>query len=226
MTLHFQREIGKLKEKLLTLSKLVEEHVQMAVDAVTKRSKELAQKVAESDARVDRMEIEVEEECLKILALHQPVAIDLRFIVAALKINNDLERIGDLAVHVAHRALELVNAGPRKEAEVPIDLEGMAVKVLAMLRKSIAALMNMDARAAREVCLADEQVDLLNRETFQKMREELMSGPGRLDALTMLFASRHLERIADHTTNIAEDIIYMIEGDIVRHRKLAPLSAQ
>lgn len=217
MTAHFQREIEKLKEKLLQLSGRVALSVEKAVQAVGTCSVELANEVSKGDDAIDQMEIEVEEECLKILALHQPVAIDLRFIVATLKINNDLERIGDLAVHVAHRALDLARETKSGSETLPFDLHGMSGKVISMLNRSIAALVELDAAAARQVCKDDEEVDALNRETFRKMKEQVLKG--RPEALTMLYVSRHLERIADHTTNIAEDILYMIDGEIVRHRK-------
>lgn len=225
MTLHFQREISRLKSQLLKLSELVEEHVREAVEAVRLQDVVLARKVSDGDNRIDQAEIEVEEECLKILALYQPVAADLRFLVAALKINNDLERIGDLAVHVAHRALDLAEQTQGRPVEIPFDLEGMSSRVLGMLRRSIKALVDLDLAGAKEVCAADAEVDKINSATFASMRDELFA-KGRPEALTLLFVSRHLERIADHTTNIAEDIIYMIEGRIVRHRVFSTTGTQ
>jgi phosphate transport system protein len=163
------------------------------------------------------MEIEVEEECLKILALYQPVAVDLRFIVAVLKLNNDLERIGDLSVNIAERAQTLTQT-PRTEFNV--KLSTMAEKSRNMLKKSIDALVNMDADLAREVCVSDDEVDQLNRDIFATVKTGIGEFPAELDCfLHILSVSRQLERIGDHATNIAEDVLYLISGEIVRHRK-------
>ena len=153
---------------------------------------------------------------MKILALHQPVAIDLRFIVAVLKINNDLERIGDLAVNIAERAVFL--AGQSK-VNISIDLVDMAHNAQSMLKKSIDALINHDAQLAHKVCVSDDIVDQMNRQMYLKVQEAIVKNPRQISSLIhLLSASRHLERIADHTTNIAEDVIYMVEGQIVRHK--------
>jgi len=160
------------------------------------------------------MEIDVEEDCLKILALHQPVAIDLRFIVAVLKINNDLERIGDIAVNIARRAVYLNSQEPM---DIPVDLAGLAGK--AMLRQSLDSLVNMDASLARSVCTADDEVDEMDRQIQKQIKGRIRAVPERVDYPTQLLrVSRHLERIADHATNIAEDVIYMTDGEILRHR--------
>jgi phosphate transport system protein len=215
MAKHLQRELEKLKRRILSLSALVEESVRKAVHALERRDERLAAKVIESDVDVDHAEVDLEEECLKILALHQPVAIDLRFIVAALKINNDLERIGDLAVNVAERAQYLA---AHDRLDIPFDFVGMAEKAQAMVRQSLDALVNLDANAAREVCAMDDEVDDLNREMYIRVQEGIRGDAGQMPGLIhLLSASRHLERIADHATNIAEDVIYMVEGEIVRH---------
>jgi phosphate transport system protein len=159
----------------------------------------------------------MEEECLKILALHQPVGSDLRLIVAILKINNDLERIGDLSVNIAERAVFL--ASP-ETIDIPLDFARMAENVESMLRRSLDALVNTDLAAAHEVLEADDEVDAINREMYVQVQDAIRQHPQRVERLIhLLSASRHLERIADHATNIAEDVIYMIEGEIVRHRE-------
>ncbi len=213
---HFQREIERLKKNTLALSTMVEESVQKAVRALTKLDAKLASEVIDNDYKVNMKEVELEEDCLKILGLHQPVAIDLRFIVAVLKINNDLERIGDLAVNIAERAAFLAK---HKKMDVHMDFSGMTKEVQSMLRGSLDALVNMDAKSAYDVLLADDRVDAMNREMFIQVQNEIKQNSSEVESLIhLLSASRHLERIADHTTNIAEDVIYMIEGEIIRHK--------
>ena len=216
MSVHLVREITGLKKLILVLSAHVEENVREAVRAVTRRDATLAQAVIDRDDLVDQQEVAIEEECLKILALHQPVAHDLRFLVAILKLNHTLERIGDLAVNIAKRAKYLA-AQPR--LEVLIDFTLIAEKAQTMLHKSLDALINMDLALAREVGVADDEVDALNRETYARVKELLRERPDDIEALiTLLNISRHLERIADHASSIAEDVIYLIEGKIVRHQ--------
>jgi len=158
----------------------------------------------------------MEEECLKVLALHQPVAVDLRLLVAVLKINNDLERIGDLAVNIARRAHFLAS---HPQVEAPFDLPGMARMTQAMLHDSLDAVVSMDTALARRVCEADDEVDATHRQTYGLVRDEIRAHPEQVDALTQILStSHHLERIGDLATNIAEDVIYMAEGRIVRHR--------
>ena len=218
MTLHMQREMEKLKKNILALSAVVEESVQQSVQALDKLDVGLAEKVIGNDDRIDDMEVDFEEECLKILALHQPVANDLRFIIAVLKINNDLERIGDLASNIAERTLSLA---AEERIPVPFDFTGMANKVEEMLKKSIDALVNYDLRLAAQVCRMDDEVDSKHKSTYQQVKEEIRKHPERLESLVhYLSVSRHLERIADLATNLAEDVIYMIEGDIVRHTSI------
>ncbi|KPK65776.1 MAG: PhoU family transcriptional regulator [Planctomycetes bacterium SM23_32] len=216
MSKHLQRELDRLKRRILSLSGLAEESVHKAVHALERRDERLAANVIESDIELDHAEVDLEEECLKILALHQPVAIDLRFIVACLKINNDLERIGDLAVNVAERAQYIAT---HERVDAPFDFVGMAEKAQAMVRESLDALVNLDAEAARRVCAADDEVDALNREMYAKVQDGIRAHPEQMPGLIhLLSASRHLERIADHATNIAEDVIYMVKGEIVRHQ--------
>lgn len=216
MPKHLQREIENLKKKLLALGAKVETSVREATLSIEKLDADLAQKIIDNDINIDNTEVEIEEDCLKILALHQPVAVDLRFIVAVLKINNDLERIGDLAVNIAERAVFL--AGQSK-VNISIDLVDMAHNAQSMLKKSIDALINHDAKLAHKVCVSDDIVDQMNRQMYLNVQEAILKNPEQITPLIhLLSASRHLERIADHTTNIAEDVIYMIEGQIVRHR--------
>jgi len=216
MPQHLQREIEKLKTMLLSLGADVEENVYRAVRALDERNATLANQVIQGDIQVDRYEVYLEEECLKILALHQPVAIDLRFVIAVLKINNDLERIGDLAVNIAERAAFLAG---REALDVPFDFLSMAEKTRGMLKRALDALVNMDPRMARDVCAADDEVDSLNREMYGRIQKSMQQHPNRIESLIhYLGVSRYLERIADHATNIAEDVIYMVDGDIVRHK--------
>ena len=210
-----EREIGKLKKSILALAAMVEESVKQAVIALQKKDVALARKIIAGDLAVNQKEVELEEECLKILALHQPVAADLRFIVAVLKINNDLERIGDLAANMADRVVSLENCPAHK---VPFDLEAMAEKAELMLEKALDALVNFDINLANEAIKLDDEVDAMHKESFSMVKEKIKQNPEQIDALiSYLSISRYLERIADLATNVAEDVVYLIEGKIVRH---------
>ena len=216
MPKHLQREIENLKKKLLALSAKVETSVRDATLSIEKRDVDLAQKIIDDDVNIDNTEVEIEEDCLKVLALHQPVAIDLRFIVAVLKINNDLERIGDLAVNIAERAVFLAT---QPKINISSDLLDMAYNAQSMLKNSLDALIKHDAELAHKVCASDDIVDQMNRQMYLKVQEAIIKNPEQISSLIhLLSASRHLERIADHTTNIAEDVIYMVEGQIIRHK--------
>jgi phosphate transport system protein len=213
-----QREIEKLKKQILELGAVVEERVRMAVQSIEEHDQDLARTVIRGDIEIDHMEVDLEEECLKVLALYQPVANDLRFIIAVLKINNDLERLGDLAVNIAERATCLP---PNGKDEIISDLTIMADKAQGMLRKSLDALVNLDTALAREVCATDDEVDDIHANLFNKFEIAVRRQPEKLQYYTHLMGvSRNLERIADHTTNIAEDVIYMSVGEIVRHRTI------
>ncbi len=217
MSVHLQREIEQVKKSILALSAIVEDQVQMAVRALLDRDTNLARQVEDRDNDIDRREVEVEEECLKILALHQPVAVDLRFIVAAMKINNDLERIGDLAVNIARKAASFAE---ETQMPMPFDIAGMWDKTQSMLRDSIDAMVNMDGALAAEVCRRDDEVDRIKYEIRVGVEEQIRREPENVRPLMRLLAvSRNLERIADCATNIAEDVIYMSEGRIIRHGK-------
>jgi phosphate transport system protein len=213
---HLEREIESLKKLVLALSARVEDNVYKAVQSLTERNSALAEEIVRSDIDIDQTEVAIEEECLKVLALNQPVAADLRFIIAILKINNDLERMGDLAVNIAERAIFLAT---REKPDVPLDLPLMAEKTKAMMKKSLDSLMKQDAALAREVLATDDDIDAMNREMYGQIQAAIRRKPEQLESfIHLLSCSRHLERIADHATNIAEDVIYMIDGVIVRHR--------
>lgn len=210
-----QREIEKLKQKLLSLCAMVEKSVALATRSVVEGDADVAMDVVRSDLKIDDMEVEIEEECLKTLALHQPVAIDLRVIIAILKINNDLERIGDLAVNIAERALFLEE---RSVSTDKFDFQTMSEKVMDMLRRGPDALAKMDLGMAYDVCGSDDEVDAMHRAMYTRIEEAINEGNAEVSSLVnLLSVSRHLERIADHATNIAEDVIYMISGEIIRH---------
>jgi phosphate transport system protein len=219
MTKHFQHEIEKLKKKILRLAAMVEDNLISAVRSVTQRDLPLSRKVASSDAAIDALEVEVEEDCLKILALYQPVAADLRYVVAVLKINSDLERIADLAVNIANRAVTLITHG---DMPAVFDLPDMLDGTVDMVRKSVDSLVTQNTDVARQVCLDDDTIDAYHKSVFTVVQDQLQAHPERAEYLiSLLSVSRNLERIADHATNIAEDVIYMIEGEIVRHPDLS-----
>lgn len=218
MTRHLQKELVRLKKRILSLGAMVEERVRMAINAIETRDADLADKIISRDYEIDESEVEVEEECLKIMALHQPVAVDLRFLSAVIKINNDLERIGDEAVNIAQRVRI---TSKRHKLDIPFDYSEMTEKTASMLKMSLDALVNQDLDLAVRVCVLDDEVDDFQNEAYDVIKQAIKDNPERVAYLINLFLiSRHLERIADHATNIAEDVIYMIEGEIVRHGKL------
>ena len=215
MQKHLQKDIDSLKNKILTMGSEVEDRVYKSSLALINRDERLVDRVIQSDSQIDKMEVDIEEHCLKILALYQPVAIDLRFIIAVLKINNELERIGDIAVNIAERAAFLCKC---KDFEIPYDVRGMATKVESMLTRSIDALVHMDVKLAHQIRADDDEVDQYNREMYDRVREILENSPDYINCtLHAVSAGRHLERIADHTCNIAEDVIYLVDAEIVRH---------
>lgn len=217
MSVHLQRAIDLLKKKIMVVGTHAEESVRNATLALENKDVALGRQVCENDDVIDGLEVDIEEECLKVLALYQPVATDLRFIIAVLKINNDLERIGDLAVNIAERAIYLASQKPVKAA---FDFHTMAEKTQDMLSKALDALVNVEVQAAHEVCASDDEVDAMNRDMYLLVQEGGQADPEQLDLLIhMLSVSRHLERIADLATNIAEDVIYMARGEIIRHRQ-------
>ncbi|MHB8968926.1 MAG: phosphate signaling complex protein PhoU [Pirellulaceae bacterium] len=215
MSVHLQREIENLKKRLLSLCAMVEEQVATATQSLAEGDEERAKAVELRDAEVDRRDVDLEEECLQILALHQPVANDLRFVVAVLKVNSDLERIGDLAVNIARKASSLAH---EHFGVTRFDLPTMSDKTRIMLRYSIDALVNGDTLLARQVCALDDEVDDMKRLIRRRVEQLLSEEPARVHSLlSFLAVTRNLERISDHATNIAEAAIYMVEGRIIRH---------
>jgi phosphate transport system protein len=216
---HLQREIDRLKRKVLALGALVEENLRLAFQAIDQRDAAKARRVIATDVLIDQNEVDVEEECLKILALYQPVAGDLRFVAAVIKINSELERIGDLSANIAERALQLVDEHP---VAVPHNVAVMADRTWTILEKSLDALVRQDAVMAREVLVADDEVDELYAELIEELKAVIRADLEHLDAIVLLFSvARYLERLADHATNIAEDVLYMVEGEIQRHNQSA-----
>jgi len=216
MSKHLHNEIEKLKKRILNLSTMVESAVQMATTALRERDAGLAKSVISADSEIDLCEVDIEEECQKILALYQPVAHDLRHIIAVLKINAELERIGDATVNISERVLLLVN---KEWMDIHIDFPDMAQKAQDMLHKSLDALVNLDASLAYEVILADDEVDAINEHMYGQVEKAIQQEPDRVDSyINLLGISHNIERIADHASNIAEDVIYLLEGRIVRHR--------
>ena len=215
MTKHFRKELEKIKKQILTLGFMVEELTQMAVKAVETNDTELARQIIRKDFEIDETEVEIEEECLKVLALHQPVAIDLRFLIAVIKINNDLERIGDQAVNIAER---VGVTAKRDQMDFFFDYSSMGEKAQTMLKMSLDALINMDDDVAWQVVRLDDEVDQIKKDAYDRIKSAMREHPDKIGYLiNLLLISRHLERMADHTTNIAEEVIYLIEGEIVRH---------
>ena len=217
MPLHLQRELDRLDRQILTVGGLVEKNFAKGVRAILTRDVALANEVIDSDEEVDDLEVEVEEECLKIIALHQPVAKDMRYIVTTMKINNDLERIGDLAVNLSKRGI-LLSSEPG--FDLPDTFEKMAEAAERMLKMSLDAMITQDVAKAHQVRLDDDIVDDMNSEIYDYVKDKLVSGNKEHVAglIHLLTAARHLERLADHVTNIAEDVIYMLKGEIVRHK--------
>lgn len=218
MTKHLTRDLEGLERRLLLLAGEVEESVRRSVRALIERRMELAERVIEGDDSIDRLEVEIEDECLKMLALHQPVASDLRFIVACLKSAGDLERIGDLAGSIAERAISFA---ARSEMPLPPRLHEMVEACARMLRATIEAFVRGDSGAARAILAQDERIDALNRDVIQDCLSSMHDEPARIEqAVDLISISKNLERIGDHVTNIAEDVVYLVEGDIIRHHEV------
>lgn len=216
MAIHLLRDLDHLRKQVLVVGSLVEEATDKAISALVDRRPALAEEVLRGDDRIDRKEVEVEEECLKILALHQPVAADLRFIITVLKVNNDLERMGDLAVNVAERAAFLATHEP---LPVQVDFPRMGGLVRSMLHDGLDALVRLDTDLARAVWSRDDEVDAANRSIRETLEDLMESAPATVErSLHTLSASRSLERMADHATNIAEDVLFMVLGEVARHR--------
>jgi len=215
MTAYFQKELEKIKKMILSLGAMVEERVHMAIKSIESKDVAVAEKIIKTDYEIDEMEVEVEEECLKVLALHQPVAVDLRFLIAVIKINNDLERIGDEAVNIAERVESLAK---RKSPSFYYDYSLMAEKAESMLKMSLDALVTLDIDLAFKVLRKDDEVDTVQKDVYDLTKQALGEDVDDVAYLINQFLiSRHLERIGDHATNIAEEVIYLVEGEIARH---------
>jgi phosphate transport system protein len=211
----FDEELKNLKDKILKLGALVEEQVQNAVNALVKRDSSLAKDVIEKDTQVNRIEVEIDEECIRLIALRQPVGVDLRFITTAMKLVTDLERIGDLAVDICERAMEL-NLEPQLKPF--IDIPRMADISMQMLKGALDAFVNRDSKLAQEVCARDDEVDNLNVQIFRELLTFMVEDSHTISrAVRISYISKYLERIADHATNIAEMVVYLVEGKIIRH---------
>ena len=211
----FTKELENIKKRILALGALVEERVRMAIKAIDTNDADLAQEIIKKDYEIDETEVEIEEECLKVLALHQPMAIDLRFIIAVIKINAELERIGDQAVNIAER---VDVTAKREQLDFYFDYSSMGEKAQSMLKMSLDALINLDYDLAFKVVMMDDEVDRIKSDAYDKIKKEMGENPDKIGYLINLFLiSRHLERLADHATNIAEEVVYLVEGEIIRH---------
>ena len=215
MQRHFHEELEALKQTLLAMGGLVEDQIRRAMRALLERDDVIAQEVIDRDRQVNTYDIEVDEQCVNLLALHQPAAGDLRFITTAMKIVTDLERIGDQAVNIAQRALEL-NREPQLKPY--IDLPRMADRAQRMVKESLDAFVARDTALARQVCAEDAEVDALKEQIFRELLTFMMEDPRTISrAIRVILISRFMERVADHATNIAEMVIYLVEGKMVRH---------
>jgi phosphate transport system protein len=215
METHFQKELQELKEDLLKMAALVEEAIITAVQSLVKRDSDLAKKTFEGEDQINRMEIDIEDTCLKLLALRQPMAADLRFITSAMKIITDLERMGDQAVNIAERAISL-NQEPQLKPY--IDIPKMAEIAQSMVKDVLDAFVNSDPKLARSVCERDDLVDGLNDQVFRELLTFMMSDLQTITrAVHLMIVCRCLERIADHATNIAEDVIFLVDARVIKH---------
>ncbi len=217
MTKHLTRDMTDIERHILEIGALVETSIQKAIASLASMRPELAREVIDLDQVIDSMEVDIEEECLKLLALHQPVATDLRFIVASIKVNSTLERMGDLACNIARASIRLseTSSGGRPE------LTSLAEQVRLMVGESLKALVNMDADLARVVIARDDVIDEGNARIIDELTRNLIANPrNSVQNIELMMASRHLERIADQATNIAEDVVFMVEGEIIRHQHI------
>ena len=214
MAQHLLRDLDDLKQRILGIGQLVVRATDDALTALIDGKPDLARQVIANDMKLDALEVQIEEDCLKALALHQPVAGDLRFVIMVLKVNNDLERVGDLAGNICERALDY---GQGVEGDTELDFRGMGMAVRTMLREAVQSLVTLDTELARKVCRDDDIVDRLHARAFKVLQDRMRQDSAWVRGLPLLSVSRNLERIADLATNIAEDVIFMVEGDVVRH---------
>ncbi len=215
MERHFDEELKQLSQELLKMGGLVEEAISRSVKGLVDRDQALTEDVIRSDDSINMMEVEIEETCLKLLALHQPAGSDLRFITMVMRIVNDLERMGDQAVNIAERALDLFKQPLLKPL---IDIPRMAALAQKMVKNSLDAFVNRDANLARTVCQSDDDVDNLNDQIFRELLTYMIENSSAITrAVDLILIGRHIERIADHATNIGEDVIYLVQGKNIKH---------
>jgi len=215
MQRHFEEQIEALKNDLLLMSGRAEEIIRKALESLMSRDTKLADEVFADDATIDRMEIDIEEACIQLLALQQPLASDLRLITSALKISNDLERVGDHAVNIAGCAKQLAGRAPVKPLA---DLPALAEKSIGMLRDALDAFVRGDAEAARLLVRRDDEVDQLNRQMFAELMRRMIADPQQVErSMTLVLVGRNLERIADLATNVAEEVVFIAEARIIKH---------
>ena len=214
---HFQEELEQLKTRLLEMGGLAEDRVRLAVRALVERDFAIVEKVLVSDEAINQLHIEIDDRCFKLLALHQPMAVDLRAIVSAVKINTDLERVGDLAINIAEAVARYLQHPPVKEL---IDIPRMAVIAQGMLRDALDAFVRRDMALAQAVLDRDDELDALKTQVFRDLLDHMLRDPATIEpGLDLILISRHLERIGDHATNIAEDVIFMVSARDVRHHQ-------
>jgi phosphate transport system protein len=212
---HFEQELEVLKERLLLMGGAAETSIQKAIRSLERRDKALANEIFEEDRKIDRLEIEIEERCLRLLALQQPLARDLRFITAALKISNDLERVGDHGVNIAGSTLRLADQPLLKPL---VDIPRMAVLATGMLREALDAFVRRDPESARRLCSRDDEVDNLNKQIFRELLSFMMEDPGTISrSMDLILVARNLERVADLATNVAEEVVFINEARIIKH---------
>jgi phosphate transport system protein len=210
-----ERELSRLQDRLLHMGSLTEQAIGKAIRSLTSKDAALAEEVIEEDKTIDVLEIEIDEHCVRLLALHKPEAVDLRFVTMAFKINNDLERMGDLAVNIAERTRSLLKAPMLKPL---IDVPRMAELTRGMVTDSLDSFVRRDAELARNVCRRDDEVDNLNDQLFRELLTYMMQDPKFISrAIDLILIGRHLERIADLATNVAEDVYYLVRGETIKH---------
>ena len=216
MSLHLHRDLDKLKKEMLRLGNMVELAIDNAFLALNNRNSSYVEEVITNEEQINEMEVQIEEECLKILALHQPVAVDLRFLVVVFKVNNDLERMGDIAKNIAERAKDLMESDVIPDLGQP--MQGLPDLVRTMVRSSLDSLVKLDDQLARKIIEMDDEVDQINRDMYAAVKSLVAEQPSVADsAINLLSCSRNMERIGDLATNIAEDVIFVVEGKVVRH---------
>jgi phosphate transport system protein len=213
--IRFHQELDDLKHRILAMAGMAEQAIDLSVQAYSQRDAALCQRVLNNESAINRAEREVDEFAIDLLAMQQPMAVDLRFILAVIKINADLERVGDQAVNIAQRVLNMIEL---PAAELPVDIPDMATKVRAMVRDALRSFIEGDTELAKHVLEGDDEIDRMNHEAFASLSRYMQSEPGSAaQALDALSVARNLERVADHATNIAEDVIFWVRGADVRH---------